>query len=310
MKRIRIIGILAALGVSAWLISPAFAPASALGTAPAERQQKASAVDLAPLLEKTAEYCRKLESSVLYFVCREEITEKINPALDVQQPPTVRTWSSADNWSGADSRGAIAITSVPSKIKRSYVYEYQCVRKDGRFQEVRTLLEENGKKKSEPNAKLKTSIMLYENAMLGPAGIFRKDYQAEYDYAIIGPDKFEKKPVVIVDAKPKPGAPEAKTLYGKVWIDPATGNIVKIEYSENRIGHYEVFEARGKKYNRTPRITQRAEFSPEKNGLRFPSKLYIEEAYLNARGRVFVRSETTVVYKDFKFFTVEVVDIK
>jgi len=145
-----------------------------------------------------------------------------------------------------------------------------------------------------------------EDAMLGPAGIFRKDYQAEYDYAIIGLDKFEKKPVVVVDAKPKAGAPEAKTLYGKVWIDPATGNIVKIEYSENRIGHYEVFEARGKKYKRTPRITQRAEFSPEKNGLRFPSKLYIEEAYLTARGRVFVRSETTVVYKNFKFFTVEV----
>jgi len=41
----------------------------------------------------------------------------------------------------------------------------------------------------------------------------------------------------------------------------------------------------------------------EKNGLRFPSRLVAEEAYLNARGRVLVRSATAVT---FKFFTVEV----
>jgi hypothetical protein len=275
-------------------------------THPPAPQQKPPDVDLESLLEKTAEYCRKLESAVLYFVCREEISEKIDPALDVPPPPTIKSWSIADNWTGLDSRGSITITSAPSKIKNSYVYDYQCVRKDGQIQEVRTLLEENGKKKNQPNAALKMSVILYVNTMLGPVGIFRKSYQTEYDYTIVGSDKFERKPVIIVDAKPKPDAPEAKTLYGKAWIDPVTGNIMKIEYSENRIGHYEVFEARGEKYDRTPRVTQRAEFRAEKNGLRFPSKLFVEEAYLNKRGRAFVRSETTVVYKDFKFFTVEV----
>lgn len=49
-----------------------------------------------------------------------------------------------------------------------------------------------------------------------------------------------------------------------------------------------------------------SEFQAEKNGLRFPTQLYIEEAYLDKRGRPFVRSKTTVTYKDFKFFTVEV----
>ena len=271
--------------------------------------QKPPAVELESLLEKTAEYCRKLESTVLYFICREEISEKIDPALDFPPPPTIRSWSNIENWNGIDSRGAVVISSSPPKIKNSYVYDYQCVRKNERLWETRTLLEENGRRKDEPNAALKTSIIYYANAMLGPAGIFRKSYQAEYDYAIVGHERFERKPVIIVEAKPKPDAPEEKTLYGKAWIDPLTGNIMKIEYCEDRIGHYEVFEARGKKYDRTPRITQKAEFSAEKNGLRFPSKLSIEEAYLNKRGRAFVRSETTVVYKDFKFFTVEV-DVK
>jgi len=56
----------------------------------------------------------------------------------------------------------------------------------------------------------------------------------------------------------------------------------------------------------TPRITLTSEFAVEKNGLRFPSRLVAEEAYLNDRGRTFVRSTTAVAYKDFKFFTVEV----
>ncbi len=276
---------------------------------PPAPQQKPPVVNLESLLEKTAEYCRKLESAVLYFICREEISEKIDPALDVPPPPTIRSWSTIENWNGLDSRGAVVMSAAPPKIKNSYVYDYQCVRKDEQIRETRTLLQENGKKKNEANAALKTSVILYANAMLGPGGIFRKSYQAEYDYTIVGSDKFERKPVIIVDAKPKPDAPEANTLYGKAWIDPVTGNIMKIEYSEKRIGHYEVFEMRGKKYDRTPRVMQRAEFSVEKNGVRFPSKLFVEEAYLNQRGRAFVRSETTVVYKNFKFFTVEV-DIK
>ena len=274
-------------------------------TQPPTPQQKPPAADLASLLDKTAEYCRKLESAVLYFVCREEISEKINPALDVPSPPPIKTWSTADGWTASDGRGVVVISTAPAKIKNSYVYDYQCVRKEGQVQEMRTLIEENAKKKNEPNSALKTSVILYSNAMLGPAGFFGKSCQTEYDYAIVGSDKFERKPVLIVEAKPKPDAPEEKDLYGKAWIDPATGDIVKIEYNENRIGHYEVFEARGKKYGRKPRLTLRAEFSAEKNGIRFPSKLFIEEAYLNERGRVFVRSETSVTYKNFKFFTVE-----
>jgi hypothetical protein len=106
--------------------------------------------------------------------------------------------------------------------------------------------------------------------------------------------------------------PGATNLYGKAWVGDPDGEILKIEWSESRIGRREIFEQRAEKYRLKPRITLRSEFSAEKNGIRFPSTLWIEEAYLNARGRAFIRSTTTVAYKDFKFFTVEVgqVDIR
>ena len=41
------------------------------------------------------------------------------------------------------------------------------------------------------------------------------------------------------------------------------------------------------------------------NGVRFPSLDFTEEAYINAGGNKFVRSEARVLYRDYKFFTVE-----
>jgi hypothetical protein len=130
-------------------------------------------------------------------------------------------------------------------------------------------------------------------------------FQADYDYTIAGKDKIGKIPVVMIDARPKPGAPETTNLFGKAWVDPATSDILKIEWDESRVRHTEPMKAFGERIGYKPRLTIRSEFSAEKNGIRFPTRLIIREAYLNKRGRDFVRSETTVVYKDFKFFTVE-----
>ena len=85
-----------------------------------------------------------------------------------------------------------------------------------------------------------------------------------------------------------------------------TGDILKIEWSDSRVGGYDVFKKRAVLYNRTPRLVIRSEFRAEKNGVRFPSRLFVEEAYLNAAEQAKVRSKTEVEYKDFKFFTVEV----
>jgi hypothetical protein len=169
---------------------------------------------------------------------------------------------------------------------------------------MRTQLEENGKKKVVPNAELKTSVVVFGKALLGPVGLFGERFQPDYDFALAGEEKIGKIRVLVVDAKPKPGAPPSHNLYGKAWIDPVTGNILKIEWSESRVGRFDVFEKRGQLYNRKPRLVIRSEFSAEKNGIRFPSRLSVEEAYLKESGKAFVRSKTEVVYKDFKFFTV------
>ena len=141
---------------------------------------------------------------------------------------------------------------------------------------------------------------------MSPVALFGTRFQSRYEYSVIGEEKIEGRKTVIVDTIPRFEDPKSTNLYGKAWIAVDSGDILKIEWNECRIGHYEIFEERGKKFKRKPRITVRTEFQTEKNGLRFPTKWYIEEAYLTKHGRAFIRSKTTVSYKDFKFFTVEV----
>ena len=253
---------------------------------------------LPALLVKVAEYCRKLESSAFDFVCREEISERIDPFLDVAKGALlpIPEWTSY--------KGPTFTISTVNKVKHKFVYDYQCVRAGRTIREMRTQLEENGKKKVVPNAELQTSIVVFSTTLLGPVGLFGKRFQPDYDFALVGEEKIGKTNVFVIDARPKAGAPPSRNLYGKAWIDPATGFILKIEWSESRVGRFDVFEKRGRLYNRTPRLVIRSEFSAEKNGIRFPSRLSVEEAYLKKSGKAFIRSRTEVVYKDFKFFTV------
>jgi hypothetical protein len=253
---------------------------------------------LQALLAKAAEYCRKLESSAFDFVCREEIAETIDPALDVAKyfPPSTSEWT--------EYLGPGITISTVRKIKHRFVYDYQCIRAGRTIREMRTQLEENGKKKVVPNAELKTSIVVFGTALLGPVGLFGERFQPDYDFAIAGEEKTGKTSVFVIDAMPKPGAPPTRNLYGKAWIDPVTGDILKIEWSESRVGRFDVFDKRGRLYDRKPRLIISSEFSAEKNGIRFPNRLSVEEAYLKESGKAFIRSRTEVVYKDFKFFTV------
>ena len=252
------------------------------------------------MLKKAADYCRNLENSALYFVCREEIQETIDPTLDIN-PSRI----SGFDWVWT-SGGRIMVAGQPRRIKKSYVYDYQCIRSGGVIRETRTLLKENGKAKHEPNATLKTSVVVFGTVLMGPVGLFGERFQPNYNYSIIGRDKVGKRSVVIIDARPKPGRTETGNLYGKAWFDPITADILRIEWNDSRVGRYEIFEKRGERYKRTPRLIIRSEFSAEKNGIRFPSHLVVEEAYLSESGRAFSRSKTDVAYKDFKFFTVEV----
>jgi hypothetical protein len=251
---------------------------------------------LAEILRKAKEYCRRLEIASLDFVCQERVAEKIDLSRDMVQEMIEKTPGSTVY----APQAKVLLTSV----KNNYLYDYQFIRKNDKISERRTLLEENGKKKNEPEAKLKTSVFRYQDILLGPIGLLGEKWQRRYEYGIVGKELLNGRPTVIIQALPKPWF-VSRTLSGKVWIGEDDLSILKIEWHPESIGHFETIKQRAENFKAKPLITSISEYGFEKSGIRFPSRDFTEEAYLTQRGKKFIRSETTVLYLNYKFFTVQ-----
>jgi hypothetical protein len=245
------------------------------------------------ILQREAEYCRRLELAALDFVCFEDITEKVDQSKDIN----LVTWGSLRD-------------RPPTSVKRTFLYDFQFIRKDGSIKETRTLLKQNGRDMKVKDAELQTGTFVYKNAVLAPIGIFGARWREALTYKVSGEASVGGRSCLIVDAAPKGSHPEIDFLSGRAFIDKATLDILKIEWSEQKIGNYAAFEKRGKRYGMKPRIRITSEFEIEKNGIRFPTRHLIEEAYIGqaamSTASKFVRSRTSVIYTDFRFFTVSV----
>jgi len=260
---------------------------------------EAGKIKLAGILRTTAAYCHKLENCAFDFVCLEDIAETTDLSKDTILEALAQAASERNaSWILSNAR-------MPKKIvENHFLYDYQFIRKGKKSKERRTLLEENGKKKNKKGARLKTANFLYKEILLEPAAILSERSQADHDYRILGEEELNGEKVRVLETLPKPDT-KTEHLFGKVWVKESDGSILKIEWDQKGIGNFDIIEKRAKQYNTVPHVTLTSEFSLEKNGILFPSRFRIEEAYINGKGEKFIRSETKVVYKDFRFFTVE-----
>jgi hypothetical protein len=256
--------------------------------------QSVNQEEVKKILEECADYCEKLSHLILYFVCREEITERINhsdPKAIGQLAPD-------------DPKRIQKKTQFPLFEKSVYIYDYQLIRRDNKTTEKRNLLEENGQEKNEQNTPLKTKRFKHVYMVFGPIGLLSKYNQQFYDYRIVEETKFNGEKVFIIKAAPKSDIKSDK-LSGKIWIRRSDFCVLKIKWNQTSVGNYKEIEKIARNLNAIPQITLMTEFDFEKNKIRFPSKYSLEEEYIRPEGGRYKKSEVIVHYKDYKFFTVE-----
>ena len=121
---------------------------------------------------------------------------------------------------------------------------------------------------------------------------------------MIGDELLDGEKTIVIEAIPIHTLRE-QLLWGKIWISDDDLSILKIEWNQAKMAHSAIIKDMARRYKGEPRITHITEFGFEKNGIRFPSHYFIEEAYIKKKGKKIVHSETRVVYKNYKFFTVE-----
>jgi len=234
-------------------------------------QEKPAEARLAAVLKKAAEYCRRLDKAALDFACFEEVKE------------TTHFYT--------------ASTDI-------YLYDYQFVRKGEGVKERRNLVSINGKRSSVRDTPLNTASFQYENVLFGPIGLLSESWQAYHDYRIVGEETIRGAAALIVEATPKPDLPVTHP-YGRIWIKPDDGSVLKIAWEPRSLGNYKMAEEWGLANEAEPRITAFSEYGFEKKGIRFPSLNYTEEAYIRKDKRKYTSAEISTTYRGYKFFTVE-----
>jgi hypothetical protein len=202
--------------------------------------------------------------------------------------------------------------------KNVYVYDYQLIKKRGKIEESRVLLEENGKKKNEKNAQLKTRKFYSYRSVLGPIGLLGEAQQAKFNYRIIEQKKHKGRDALVIEAKPKTTS-EKNSNYGRIWVDKEISQILRIDVAQESLVGYKDPKVKGINHV----ITVTHYYDVEKNGLMFPSKTVFEENYTpdkvqvglwsnytnTVQKKTLQRTKLEIEYSDYKFFTVDV-DVK
>jgi len=246
-------------------------------------QEKNDQSLLPRILTQTAAYCRTFGSATLNYVCLEDVLETN------YSPYRVVPWS----FDGV----------VTSSKKNHLVYDYQVVKKGDDIREQRILLEDNGKKVNAKGASLQVKRFPYRNIVLGPM-LLSEYWQNYHDYKVVGRERVGKEPCLIIEAVPKPSI-ILDHLFGKIWVGERNFKIWKLEWYQESIDNFQAAEEMAKLLNAIPQIKISMEYAFEEKGIRFPSKYVLSEEYINQRGVHYILSVLTVVFKNYKFFTVE-----
>ena len=254
---------------------------------------------LAEVLGKTAAYCRAFANATLHYVCLEDVTEKTY--LSFRKMPR--------------RKGGYLESPKISHL----VYDYQLVKRGAEITERRTLLEEDGEKRNIPDAPLGVKRFKYRQIIMGPM-LLNEYWQKFHDYRVVGKEKISREPCLIIEAVPKTlvGTGEGPTLedtiglpfkpgqlFGRIWVSERDWRVWKLEWDPRSIGNYEAVEEMAEALNAEPRLKLEMVYAFDHKGIRFPSRYVLSEDYVSAAGARFIRSDLTVVFKNYKFFTVE-----
>ena len=247
------------------------------------------------ILKKCAEYCERVKSIALFYVCQEEIKDKTN------------FYRIANTWGISPNGKTVLVPGESLKLYNtrisSYLYDYQLVNKEKELQEQRTLLKKNNRKKNIENAKLETRFNA-KYLVYGSVGFLSRYWQDYFSYEIIGQESLGEIQATIIDAAPKPNNKENRN-FAKLWINEKDNSILQIEWESGSIYNFDGKNIATMSGEFRTVMMWRVTYGFEKNGVRFPSRHLIQEFLVSESGERYLRNEIITNFNDYKFFIVE-----
>jgi TonB family protein len=269
--------------------------------------------ELERLLALGTEYCERLSAAALDFVCRESI-RSLDCALYLPEAATQRGATLIRK--ETDSKGEVVAIIGPRRAPlgqdpfktrtHKLVSDFQLIRKQGKIEERRMLLESNDKTAlngaAPPAEKRYTSL----KPLFVPVDILAGDRQGSYEFRLAGRENIRGRTAAVIEAVARPGAPVRITA-AKIWIDPGSSQILRCETQGLPIEGYEFVFEEASSIGVSPLSTIAISYEEEKNGIVFPSRVKLLIEYpVNVWGvGRRTRIDTDIRYDQYRFFTVE-----
>ncbi len=255
--------------------------------------------ELEIILKKCAEYCERVKSIALFYVCQEEIKDKTN------------SYRNANTWEPSPYGDPVIVPGRGLKLNNtrisSYLYDYQLIYKGKELKEQRTLIKKNNKKQDIENAKLETRFNT-KYLVYGPVGFLSRYWQNYFSYEIIGRERLSKIQATIIHAIPKPNNKENRN-FAKLWINEKDSCILQIEWGSESISDFDGKNIASRSGEFRTELMFNVTYGFEKNGVRFPNRQLIQEFLVSESGERYLRNEIITNFTNYKFFIVET-DIK
>jgi hypothetical protein len=256
-----------------------------------------------------AQYCEKLRKNAFHFYCK----EKIESILDLSDLG-FRPEEESRFWKNVRDRKMNTSDKMKSGKRnvRVYVFDYQIVSSNGKVSEQRKLIsKKTGVDQEEKDLQGKIDSFLAERAIFGPVTLLSQERQDSFNFKLLKYEKYKKKHYAVIEATPK--NKNVNFSYGKVWVNSEDFSVLKIKVDPRSIKGYRSLQQMARKLQARLFLTCEIEYNMLHNGLRFPTRVLVEETYkggpliLRMKGyRGWERNKTIFVYKDYKFFDVEV----
>lgn len=256
--------------------------------------------ELRTILDPCAEYCRKLSGAALFYICQEKIRESVKRVLEEE---TALIWHVLEENYVASANYRYPV--LRGAEKNVYVNDYQLINKDGKIEERRTLLEENGKKVNAENVSQRAKRPYSLQPIFVPVQLMSREQWPQFSYKMADEEKVMGRKTWVIEVKHR-RIRGGDINGGKIWVDKSNFRILKAEVvSALPTGGEQILEECSR-YYLTPHFTATYFYEVEKNGVLFPSRSEILLEYTGlVRPKKDTKAKAEIKYENYRFFTVE-----
>ncbi|MCJ7595546.1 MAG: TonB family protein, partial [Desulfobacterales bacterium] len=276
---------------------------------------------LQSILDKCAEYCKKLDGSALDFVCEESIQET-HQYLDFKKKSKEMTQikeARGTNWYYGVFSKYRAKYSIRS-VRNRYLCDYQLIKSGDRTEERRIILKEGRKIPTSPKQRLEEMRFSVLRPLFAAIQILGRDSQNMFDYSIVDEDEISGKKTYIIEAIPlyrNIGSLEK----ARIWVNKQNSQILKVVINGVPLVGYDDVWQDATMLGIKPESTITHIYKLERNGVMFPdrSSIFIEYPAVSFpdQSSIFIESPAVVPrepivkvdiemsYDKYKYFTVE-----